>query len=182
MEMGDGLSPNTENDQLDWSEKISAFWHDLPFLKGVQLTRRNLAVAATWLDRVNSYISYEHILGHEHEPLILIQPSVACKPLYPIISLIGLLVLDGLTSSQNLIGTLKPGQIYEVDGKFYCRYGGVTDLIPGGVRLIFRDGVIYCPASVVRRMVPVTLSRLSRAKEFSAVTNTGHHRANSTLL
>jgi hypothetical protein len=78
---------------LHWSEKISSLWDDLPFLQGVNLQRGDSPISVTWLDRVNSYVSYSHVLGSDEATLVLLQPSIACSPLHAIVSLIGLLVL-----------------------------------------------------------------------------------------
>src|SRR5258707_1333616 len=75
---------------LHWSEKISSLWDELPFLRGVNLKRRDQPVSVSWLDRVNSFVSYAHVLKAATPTLVLLQPSVANSPLHPIVSLVGL--------------------------------------------------------------------------------------------
>jgi uncharacterized membrane protein YkvA (DUF1232 family) len=163
------LGEHSEEDRIHWAERISALWDDLPFLRGVQLRNDQGSVATTWLDRVNSYVSYTHTLSSEEKPLILVQPSVACSPLHSIVSLIGLLVLDGLTSSRDLIRSLRKGQVYEIDGKFYARFDGVSIApAPGWLRLQFRDCTVYRPPTLADRMVAVPERWLSSGKAFSA--------------
>lgn len=159
----------TEEERLHWAERISALWDDLPFLRGVRLRRDKGPVATTWLDRISSYVSYTHALNGDEKPLILVQPSVACSPLHSIVSLIGLLVLDGLTSSQSLTKSLREGEFYEIDGKFYARFEGVSSgpPAPGWLRLRFRDVVIYRPPTLADRMVRVPERGLSSGKAFS---------------
>lgn len=166
----DELSGRTEDVRLHWAERISALWDDLPFLRGMQLNRGGEPVATTWLDRLNSYISYSHALNGQDNLLVLIQPSVACSPLHAILSLIGLLVLDGLTSSKDLIQSLRVGQVYEIDGRFYCRFGGISEdpSLRGRLALVFRDGTIYLTAAIVGRMVAVPEQHLSAAKAFAS--------------
>jgi uncharacterized membrane protein YkvA (DUF1232 family) len=160
----------TENERLHWAERISVLWDDLPFLQGVRLSRDEDPVDTMWLDRINSYVSYTHALNGAEKPLILVQPSVACSLLHSIISLIGLLVLDGLTSSQELLKSLKIGQIYEIDRQFFARYEGpfVGPPVPGWLRLRFRDDIIISqPPTMADRMVATTERRLSSGKAFS---------------
>jgi hypothetical protein len=165
------LGQHTTADQLHWSERISALWDDLPFLEGVRFTSEQCSITTTWLDRINSYVSYTHVLDRGLAPLILVQPSVVCSPLHSIVSLIGLLVLDGLTSSKDLVGMLHPGQVYEIDGKFRARFDGVAGPpVPGWLRLKFLDGIVFRPATMARRMVPIAERKLSRAKDFAAFT------------
>lgn len=166
----DELGEYTEDEKLHWAERISALWDDLPFLRGVRLRHEQRPVATTWLDRINSYVSYSHALGGSETPLVLVQPSVACSPLHSIVSLIGLLVLEGLTSSQDLIKSLRQGQTYEIDGKFRARYDGVLagPPAPGWLRLTFRDCTVYRPPTLADRMVAVADGRLSSAKAFAA--------------
>ena len=142
----DELAQHTEDEKLHWAERICAIWEDLPFLQGVRLRKDEKSIVTTWLDRINSYVSYLHALHGREVPLVLVQPSVACSPLHTIVSLIGLLILDGLTSSQDLIRSLHKGQIYEIDGKFHAQYDGLTKEddphITGWLRLTFRNGTI----------------------------------------
>lgn len=153
-----------------WSERIALLFDGLPFLQGVDLADSGNPSVVTWLDRVNSYVGYQHVLDGERAPLICIEPSTVCSPLHLLISLLGLLILEGLTSTRNLAATLNRGQIYEVDGKYHCEYAGTSDEMNGMLRLKFRDGFIYCSPSIARRMVPVSNAKLSRGKEFAAVT------------
>jgi len=153
---------------LHWSEKISSLWDDLPFLQGVNLQRGDSPISVTWLDRVNSYVSYSHVMGSEKATLVLLQPSIACSPLHAIVSLIGLLVLDAVTSSQSKAHALRAGQTYELD-TFVVRFEGVAGPpAPGWLRLRMRDGVVYQPPGLADRMVPVDPRRLSSLREFSS--------------
>lgn len=153
---------------LHWSEKISSLWDDLPFLQGVNLQRGDSPISVTWLDRVNSYVSYSHVMGSEKATLVLLQPSIACSPLHAIVSLLGLLVLDAVTSSQNKAHALRAGQTYELDN-FVVRFEGVAGPpAPGWLRLRMRDGVVYQPPGLADRMVPVDPRRLSSLREFSS--------------
>ena len=152
---------------LHWSEKISSLWDDLPFLQGVNLQRGDSPISVTWLDRVNSYVSYSHVMGSEKTTLVLLQPSIACSPLHAIVSLLGLLVLDALTSSQSKAHALRVGQTYELDN-VVVRFEGVADPpTQGWLRLRMRDGVVYQPPGLAERMVPVDPRRLSSLREFS---------------
>ncbi|MCZ7617124.1 MAG: hypothetical protein M5U32_02010 [Myxococcota bacterium] len=153
---------------LHWSEKISSLWDDLPFLQGVNLQRGDSPISVTWLDRVNSYVSYSHVMGSEKATLVLLQPSIACSPLHAIISLLGLLVLDAVTSSQSKPHALRAGQTYELDN-FVVRFEGLAGSpAPGWLRLRMRDGVVYQPPGLADRMVPVDPRRLSSLREFSS--------------
>ncbi len=154
---------------LHWAERISALWDDLPFLRGVRLCRGQEPVPTTWLDRINSFVAYTDALSRTTTPLVLVQPSIACSPLHPIISLIGLLVLEGLTSSRNLLQSLCVGHVYEIDGQHSARYEGTLDgpPAPGWLRLRFRDGVIYRPPTLADRMVATPECRLSSARTFT---------------
>lgn len=153
---------------LHWSEKVSSLWGDLPFLQGVNLQRGDSPISVTWLDRVNSYVSYSHVMGAETAALVLLQPSIACSPLHAIVSLIGLLVLDAVTSSQSKAHALRAGQTYELDN-FVVRFEGIAGPpAPGWLRLRVRDGVVYQPPGLADRMVPVDPRRLSSAREFSS--------------
>ncbi len=153
---------------LHWSEKISSLWDELPFLQGVNLQRGDSPISVTWLDRVNSYVSYSHVLGSEKATLVLLQPSIACSPLHAIVSLIGLLVLDAVTSSQSKAHALRAGQTYELDN-FVVRFEGVAGPpAPGWLRLRMRDGIVYQPPGLADRMVPVDTRRLSSLREFSS--------------
>ncbi len=153
---------------LHWSEKISSLWDDLPFLQGVNLQRGDSPISVTWLDRVNSYVSYSHVLGSETATLVLLQPSIACSPLHAIVSLIGLLVLDAVTSSQSKAHALRAGQTYELDN-FVVRFEGVAGPpAPGWLRFRMRDGVVYQPPGLADHMVPIDPRRLSSLREFSS--------------
>jgi len=153
---------------LHWSEKISSLWDDLPFLQGVNLQRGDSPISVTWLDRVNSFVSYSHVLGSNQGTLVLLQPSVACSPLHAIVSLIGLLVLDAVTTSASKAHALREGTTYELDG-FFVRFEGIAGPpAPGWLRLRMRDGVTYQPPGLADRMVPVESRRLSSLREFSS--------------
>ena len=153
---------------LHWSEKICSLWDDLPFLRGVNLSRKGQPISITWLDRVNSYVCYSHVMGSDQGALILLQPSIACLPLHSVISLIGLLVLDAITSSENRALALRSGQVYEVDG-FFLQFEGIAGPpVPGWLRLRFRDAVAYQPPSIADRFVPVHEHSLSTLRKFSS--------------
>ena len=161
----------TEAERLHWAERITALWDDLPFLRGVRLQREAGPVATTWLDRINSYVSYSHALIGAKSPLVLVQPSISCSPLHSIVSLIGLLVLEGLTSSRDQMASLERGRVYSIDGQFYARYEGVLgdQPAPGWLRLRFSNGVVsYCPPSMADRMMAVAERPLSSSKAFTA--------------
>ena len=155
-------------EQAHWTERISALWDDLPFLRGVRLRRDGDPIVTTWLDRISSFLCYTHALEGVGHPLILVQPSVACSPVHSLVSLIGLLVLDGLTSSPSLLGSLRVGQVYEIDGQFRVRYGGVLEgpPAPGWLRLEFRDLTRYEPPGLAVRMVASGARRLSSGRRF----------------
>jgi uncharacterized membrane protein YkvA (DUF1232 family) len=139
---------------LHWSEKISSLWDDLPFLQGMNLQRGESPISVTWLDRVNSYVSYSHVMGAEKAILVLLQPSIVCSPLHAIVSLIALLVLDTVTSSHTKAHDLRAGQTYELDN-FVVRFEGIAGPpIAGWLRLQMRDGVVYQPPGLADRMVP----------------------------
>jgi len=151
---------------LHWSEKISSLWDDLPFLQGVNLQRGDSPISVTWLDRVNSYVSYSHVMGSEKATLVLLQPSIACSPLHAIVSLIGLLVLDAVTTSDSKAVSLRIAQAYEVDGCAWVRYEGPSGPpVKGWLRLRTRDGVICRPPEFADRMVPVAARRLSLERD-----------------
>lgn len=153
---------------VHWSEKISSLWEDLPFLQGVNLQRGNTPISVTWLDRVNSYIAYSHVMGFDNAALILLQPSIECSPLHTIVSLIGLLILDAVTSSESKAHALTQGQTYEVDD-FRVRFEGTAGPpTTGWLRLRLRDGFTYEPPGLADRMVPVNERRLSSLREFAA--------------
>jgi uncharacterized membrane protein YkvA (DUF1232 family) len=153
-----------------WSEKISALWDDLPFLQGVNLQRGQKPLSISWLDRLNSYVAYNHCLSTSKPALVLLEPSVACSPLHLIVSLLGLLVLEAITSSESRALKLRTGQTYEVDGKHYVRFAGIDDTAwaAGWLRLAVRDGVVVRPPSLADRMIPVGDRRLSLGAEFPA--------------
>lgn len=163
------LGEQSDDNMLHWAERISALWDDLPFLRGVQLEDARGPLATTWLDRLNSYVSYTHALEGDDKPLILVQPSVECTPIHPIVSLIGLLVLDGLTSSEDLLNSLQEGQTYEIDGKFYASFEGFSGPpVSGWLRLRFQDCICIRPPNLADRMVASQNNHLSSAKTFSA--------------
>src|SRR4030095_7327000 len=54
----EGINADSAGTSLHWSERISSLWDDLPFLQGVNLHREATPLSVTWLDRVNSYVSY----------------------------------------------------------------------------------------------------------------------------
>lgn len=152
-----------------WSERVAGLWDELPFLRGLNLVRGNEAIPVTWLDRLNSLVSFEHVFDGVRAPLLLLQPTVAVSPLHALVSLIGYLVLDALTSStREAASTLKVGQHYELDG-FVVEFAGV-DKPPsptaGRLWLKFKGGArIAAVPSVLSRMVP-TDRGLTGAKGF----------------
>lgn len=150
---------------LHWSEKIAALWDDMPFLQGVDLVRGMNPCTVTWLDRINSYIAYSHVLGLEDKVLIMLQPSVACSPLHVLISLAGLLALETTTSPTSQTYALRVGQVYEIDG-FVVRFNGFTGPpTPGWLRLEVRDGIVTRPPELAKRMIRATGRRLSALRE-----------------
>jgi uncharacterized membrane protein YkvA (DUF1232 family) len=155
---------------LHWSEKISLLWDDLPFLQGVNLQRGHSAIPVTWLDRVNSYVSYLHVLGSERSPLVILQPSIVCTPLHTLISLVGLLVLDAVTSSQRKVEALLAGQAYSFDRHVAVFEGVSTDArFQGWLRLRFRNGSAYAHPDLAYQMVAAKPERaLSDAGRFEA--------------
>lgn len=162
------LSDLPSDQHLHWSERVSALWEDLPFLQGVHLMREGEPLVTTWLDRLNSYVSCSHAFESGETPLVLVQPSVACSPLHTVVSLIGLLVLDAVTSAVRFRDALRRGKVYEIDGTYFAEFAGVLDgpPAPGWLRLRFRDGNVYRPPTLARRMVEVPPRRLSSAKQF----------------
>lgn len=162
------LDDDQRDEQAHWTERISSLWDDLPFLRGVRLRRNGDPIATTWLDRISSFLCYNHALERSGDPLILVQPSVACSPVHTLVSLLGLLVLDGLTSSSSPFGSLRVGRVYEIDGQFRVRYGGVLEgpPAPGWLRLEFRDQTRYTPPALAARMV-ASDGRLSSGRSFS---------------
>lgn len=165
----DEISGISSSAYLHWSEIISSLWDELPFLQGMNLQRGDRPISVTWLDRVNSFISYSHVMGSEKMPLMLLQPSIVSSPLHTIVSLIGLLVLDAVTSSENKAHSLRKGQTYEFDN-LVVRFEGTDDSrMPGWLRLRVREDVIIeQPPNVAYRMVPIEPRRLSSQREFSA--------------
>lgn len=162
------LGPEVSGSSLHWSEKISSLWDDLPFLQGVNLQRGDSPISVSWLDRVNSYVSYSHVMSSGRSTLVLLQPSVTCSPLHSIVSLIGLLVLDAITSSESKAHALRIGQTYDFDG-FTVRFEGVMagPPAPGWLRLATSDGAVYQPPAIADRMVPVEARRLSSGRALS---------------
>ena len=154
---------------LFWAEKISsALWDDLPFLRKVQLRRNNQALATNWLDRLNSYFIYTNALNKAKLLLIYLQPTIACSPIHSIVTLVGLIVLEGITSSINLIKSLKVGQVYGIDGKYYARYKGIdTETAPGWVILEFKDSVDYRPPVIANRMTLASSKSPSSIRKFT---------------
>ncbi|MBN2717057.1 MAG: DUF1232 domain-containing protein [Deltaproteobacteria bacterium] len=156
-----------EKDTLHWAEMISILWDELPFLRGVQLEQEGIPVPTTWLDRLNSYVAYHHSLNKETAPLVLVQPSTACAPIHTLISLMGLLVLEGLTTSNDLLKSLVVGRNYEIDGKATVRYEG-EQYIRGErrLKLHLRDGYVFRLPTVADRMISCSNHKLTRLKKF----------------
>jgi len=165
----DELGAAQDGAPVHWSERISSLWDDLPFLQGVNLHRDDVPMSVTWLDRVNSYVSYSHVLGVEKTPLVLLQPSIACSPVHAIVSLIGLLVLDAITAAESKAHALRVGQVYEIDG-FFARFEGAMTgpPTPGWLKLRWSDSIQYQPPALADRMIPVETKRLSPARKFAA--------------
>lgn len=160
--------------ELHWSEKVCSLWYDMPFLQGMNLRRAGSAIPVSWLDRLNSYVACTHVLRPAEPLLILLQPSISSSPLHPITSLVGLIILDALTSSRNQALTLRAGQTYEIDGAYWVRFEGLADQpAPGWLRLRVRDGCVYQPPALASRMVPVRERKLSTGGEFTSRARTG---------
>ncbi|MCK6475941.1 MAG: hypothetical protein L6Q35_03810 [Phycisphaerales bacterium] len=164
----DDLAEHLSGGALHWSERITKLWDDVPFLRGVRLRTTEGPVEATWMDRVSSYFAYTHTLNGRREPLLLLQPSVACSPLHSLIGLIGLLVLDGVTSAKDAASQLRPGQYYEIDGRLLVQYLGPAPDPQGWIVLNLRDLRRIVQPVVAKRMVPVSTGRLSKDSEFQA--------------
>jgi uncharacterized membrane protein YkvA (DUF1232 family) len=166
----DLLHGKPKGSDLHWSEKVCSIWYDMPFLVGMNLQREGHAIPVGWLDRLNSYVSCFHALRSAEPVLLFLQPSVSCSPLHPITSLVGLLILDALTSANNRAQALRVGHTYEVDGAFWVKFEGISDMpaTPGWLRLRVRNGVIHQPPELVDHMVPVDDRRLSTGGEFSS--------------
>jgi hypothetical protein len=167
----DAVGRSKQGAQLHWSEKVCSLWYEMPFLVGQNLQRRTNALAISWLDRLNSYVSCAQAFQSKSSMLILLQPAISCSPVHSLMSLLGIIVLDAITSSQNRVQALRIGQTYEIDGKYWVRFGGVSDAptTPGWLKLHVRaNGVVYQPPSLVDRMVPVAERRLSSGQELSA--------------
>lgn len=154
---------------IHWTERIISVWDDLPFLQGVRLQNERGPIATTWLDRANAYVAYCHALAGADRPLVLVQPSVACSLLHAIVSLMGLVVLEGLTSSHDQLQVLEDNRVYEIDGQYYARYEGTCESspAPGWLRLRFQDAVLYRPPTMANQMVAVAERRLSSGKMFA---------------
>ena len=168
----DEIGEHDAHAQLHWAERIASLWTDLPFLRGVDLRRDDRAITTTWFERLNSYVAYRHALNRSSTPLVLVQPSVACAPLHTIVTLMGLAVLDGLTSSGGYVEPLVIGQVYEVDGRFRVQYDGTIEgsPAPGWLRLKFdRSVVALRPPAIAARMRPVAGGWLSQNKGFPPV-------------
>jgi hypothetical protein len=163
------LDENHRQLLLHWSERTRLLWDDLPFLRGMNLQKGDSPVRVSWLDRLNSYVSYDHVLKPDLSTLVLLQPSTECSPLHTIVSLMGVIVLDAITSSDNRVNALRPGQTYEIDGVLTAQFEGIADApMPGWLRLRVRDGIVYQPPGLAERMVPVGPRRLSSGGEYSS--------------
>jgi len=167
----DALGRTRQGAELHWSEKVNSLWYELPFLAGLNLQQGGHALAISWLDRLNSYVSCTQAFRSKSSLLLLLQPAISCSPVHPLMALLGIVVLDAITSAQNRVQALRVGQTYEVDEKYWVRFGGVSDAsaTPGWLQLQMRGGgIIYQPPTIVDRMVPVPDRRLSSGQEFSA--------------
>jgi hypothetical protein len=153
---------------VHWTERISNLWIDLPFLKGLQLMRGDMAVDVNWLDRANAYYVHSHVFGHPRTMLLLLLPSIAVRPLYSIVALIGLSVLDAITSAMD-VTRLRVGQKYAFDRHVAVYEGVGTDpLLSGWLRLRFRDGHAYGHQTLERQMIAVEDRALTDAGAFTA--------------
>lgn len=158
---------------LHWSEEISVLWEDLPFLRRVNLSREGKEITVSWLDRLNAYFCYEHALGRVRQPLLLLQPCTSCSFLQPLVALMGLLVLDGLTVEDKVRGALERDRVYKIDGRFFAKLEGWDEHGPGGqmLRLRFRDASQILPAARIMHRMAVAapgerrLSKLMDAYE-----------------
>ena len=163
---------------MHWSETISSIWDDLPFLQGVDLTRNDLPVSTNWLDRLFSFALYNRTLSGQNTLTICTQPSIACSLLHPIISLIGVIVLDALTSPKDLVRSLEVGHVYAVDGSVFVRFGGVAKSgdQPGWLKLEVGKGRDNCtfilPPTLAGRMVAVPEHILSSSRVLNAKIDT----------
>jgi hypothetical protein len=154
-------------DYLHWSEKILFLWDNIKYIQGINLKYKSMPISLTWLDRINSYISYLHVTEPKEKLLILLQPSISCTPLHLIVSLLGSLVFDLNKLSKFNSNFLRLNQIYEVYNSF-VEFRGISDepSLKGRLRLRMRDGIIYEPPELASLMIPVSQRRLSLSKDF----------------
>ena len=158
---------------LHWAERVCALWSDLPFLQGLQLTRDGIPVSVTWLERVSSYVSYSSSISGCTAPIAFVHPSIACEPLHTLISLMGLTVLDRITSQTQGVDALEESSKYLIDGRYCVEYGGISRRDPiGWLRLRFDDGVTYRPPSIAHRMQRTEEMLLSPLRKFPPVPQT----------
>lgn len=175
--MKEALADNTVSaspavDHLAWQRRSEAVAEEMPLIRGVRLLRAGEPLPLTWLDRANSYVVHHHALEHDGIPLMMVQPSILVSPLYPLVALLSLSVMDAMTSAQSFVEALTPGWVYEIDG-FYCRYCGMSDIEPGWLRLQFRDYTHHSPPAIAQRMRPAPNHRLSKGGGFTSKAKPG---------
>jgi hypothetical protein len=158
-----GLS---ERETLHWSERVAGLWEDLPFLQGMNLRVNGQSIASGWLDRINSYLCYSHVLNQHRDVLLLLEPTIACSLLGPVMALVSLLVFDGLTSSQNSARSLTRGRVYAIDEKFFVKFAGI-DASTGGLLLECKRGINVRSTFLATRMTPAGDHALSSMRAIS---------------
>ena len=163
-----GAKPNSEI--LHWSEEVAALWEDLPFLRGVNLIQGGRPVPTTWIDRIASYHTYQHAFADTRDALILLQPLISNTPVHNILTLMGLLVFECLTSAEDTADNLVVGDHYKVDGKLRVRFDGFARTDPrwdGWLRLYLQHELVdHQPRSFASRLTPCESGKLCTNKAF----------------
>ena len=163
-----GAKPNSED--LHWSEEVAALWEDLPFLRGVNLIQSDRPVPTTWIDRIASYHTYQHAFADTRDALILLQPLISNTPVHNILTLMGLLVFECLTSAEDTADNLVPGDHYKVDGVLRVRFDGFARTDPrwdGWLRLYLQHELVeHQPRSFASRLTPCESGKLCTNKAF----------------
>ncbi|MFC1476740.1 hypothetical protein ACFL5S_02125, partial [Fibrobacterota bacterium] len=161
-----------QTETIHWSENICKLWDDLPFLQGMHLCKETMPLITTWIDRVNAYVIYKHALDHPQKVLIIHQPTIACLPIYSILALAGLELLDSLTIDDDELPALRKGQTCLIAGKFYGTFQGIcSDSKTEGCAIFkFSDGTYTIPSGILKRTTPVSILKetLSSTKDISA--------------
>lgn len=154
---------------LHWAEHILSLWEDVPFLVGMNLIDGKEELRTTWLDRANAYVAYKHAISEELSPLLLLQPSTAISPVYTLMALAGVGVLDSVTSYKDMVSTLELHATYTLDGHVVEYDGSMEDgQAAGWLKLKFKDGHCYAPPSLGLRMAKSSLKKLSESRKFSS--------------